>query len=141
MAGVILIPPFPSTVEGISCRRHRAVLTLMALPALTAQSARAQDRSSDYRIRREFLTMGDGVSLAVTWWIPKPHAPVERFPALLEPLPYRKEVLEQAVALLGIPRVRLRFTAGAPVATFTSRLGSFGEATESVWPCRTRSFR
>ena len=35
--------------------------------------------------------MPDGTPLAITWWIPSPRSPGERFPALLEMLPYRKD--------------------------------------------------
>lgn len=35
--------------------------------------------------------MADGTQLAVTWWVPTPREPGERFPALLEMLPYRKD--------------------------------------------------
>lgn len=45
----------------------------------------------EYRIERGMLPMPDGVPLAVTWWIPTPRHEGERFPALLEMLPYRKD--------------------------------------------------
>jgi hypothetical protein len=35
--------------------------------------------------------MSDGTRLAVTWWLPTAKHPGERFPALLELLPYRKD--------------------------------------------------
>jgi predicted acyl esterase len=44
-----------------------------------------------YRTERGFLTMPDGAHLAVTWWRPVARHPGERFPALLELLPYRKD--------------------------------------------------
>jgi predicted acyl esterase len=37
------------------------------------------------------IVMTDGGRLAVTWWIPRPRTQDERFPALLELLPYRKD--------------------------------------------------
>jgi len=45
----------------------------------------------EYTIALDSLRMRDGVWLAVTWWIPTPRTPGERFPALLELLPYRKD--------------------------------------------------
>lgn len=44
-----------------------------------------------YTRTRGWLRMPDGVRLAVTWWRPVPRTPGERFPVLLEYLPYRKE--------------------------------------------------
>lgn len=44
-----------------------------------------------YTTERGFLRMEDGVRLAVTWWIPAPRGVGERFPALLELIPYRKD--------------------------------------------------
>ena len=44
-----------------------------------------------YTTTRGFLTMPDGVRLAVTWWRPTPKAAGEQFPVLLELLPYRKD--------------------------------------------------
>lgn len=45
----------------------------------------------EYRIERGWLRMADGVRLAVTYWRPQPRTPGERFPVLLEYLPYRKD--------------------------------------------------
>jgi putative CocE/NonD family hydrolase len=51
----------------------------------------AADSLYRYTTSREFLRMKDGTRLAVTWWKPVPKRPGERFPALLELLPYRKD--------------------------------------------------
>ena len=45
----------------------------------------------DFTVRREWLTMADGVRLAATVWRPTPRDSTERFPVLLEFLPYRKD--------------------------------------------------
>lgn len=39
----------------------------------------------------QWLTMPDGVKLSVSYWIPKAKSPDERFPVVLEALPYRKD--------------------------------------------------
>jgi putative CocE/NonD family hydrolase len=44
-----------------------------------------------FRTERGWLRMPDGVRLAVTYWRPIPRRQGERFPVLLEYLPYRKE--------------------------------------------------
>jgi uncharacterized protein len=44
-----------------------------------------------YSVTRQFVTMPDGVKLAVTWWRPTPKDSAETFPVLLELLPYRKD--------------------------------------------------
>jgi hypothetical protein len=61
------------------------------LALLSAAAIGSSDSLYEYRIERGFLTMPDGVKLAVTWWLPKPRRAGERFPALLELLPYRKD--------------------------------------------------
>ncbi len=61
---------------------------LLAVPALALPG---QDASYEYVTRRDFLIMPDGGRLAVTWWSPTPKVHGERFPALLELLPYRKD--------------------------------------------------
>jgi putative CocE/NonD family hydrolase len=45
----------------------------------------------DFRIERGWLRMPDGVQLAVTYFRPVPRSPNEKFPVLVEILPYRKE--------------------------------------------------
>lgn len=49
------------------------------------------DSLYQYTTTRSFLRMKDGTRLAVTWWKPTPKVADEKFPALLEYLPYRKE--------------------------------------------------
>ena len=44
-----------------------------------------------FTVRREWLAMPDGVRLAATVWRPIPRDSTERFPVLLELLPYRKD--------------------------------------------------
>ncbi|MBI2264964.1 MAG: CocE/NonD family hydrolase [Armatimonadetes bacterium] len=45
----------------------------------------------DYRIEQGWMTMSDGIRLSVTYYLPVPRYPDEKFPALLEILPYRKD--------------------------------------------------
>jgi len=58
---------------------------------LLATPLAGQDSLYRYSIRRDSLVMADGVRLAITWWLPTPRIRGERFPALLELLPYRKD--------------------------------------------------
>ena len=51
----------------------------------------AQQPLYDFTVSRDWLTMSDGVRLAVTFWRPVPRDSTERFPVLLELLPYRKD--------------------------------------------------
>jgi predicted acyl esterase len=44
-----------------------------------------------FRVERGWMRMPDGVRLAVTYFRPEPRVPTERFPVLVEVLPYRKE--------------------------------------------------
>jgi hypothetical protein len=66
-----------------------AGLVLLAGPV--ARPAVTVDSLYRYTISRDFLRMPDGTRLAVTWWKPAPRRPGERFPVLLELLPYRKD--------------------------------------------------
>ena len=59
--------------------------------AQTTGGAPAADSLYTYTSRHSFLTATDGTQLAITWWIPRPKFSGERFPALLELLPYRKD--------------------------------------------------
>lgn len=45
----------------------------------------------EFTVEREMLAMPDGVRLAATYYLPKAKRPREKFPVLLEYLPYRKE--------------------------------------------------
>jgi predicted acyl esterase len=67
------------------------VLTLLA--ALSAGAAALPPSAPAYGVRLEktSIPMKDGVRLAVTLYMPTPRKPGERFPALLEYLPYRKD--------------------------------------------------
>jgi len=49
------------------------------------------DTLYEFEIVRDWLQMPDGVRLSVSYFKPVPRSPQERFPALLELLPYRKD--------------------------------------------------
>jgi len=61
--------------------------------ALTGAHAAAPPSTPDYRIRLEntWIPMKDGIRLAATLYLPTGAKAGERFPALLEYLPYRKD--------------------------------------------------
>jgi hypothetical protein len=67
---------------------------LMAVSVSSAQP-KAQVEATppvyDFTIESDWLTMKDGVRLSVTFFKPVPRHPEEKFPVLLEFLPYRKE--------------------------------------------------
>ncbi len=65
-----------------------AVVALLA-PALA--DAPPAPRAYDFEIQPGWLTMPDGVRLSVTYFLPKARTAGERFPVLLELLPYRKD--------------------------------------------------
>ncbi len=71
------------------------ILTALALMAFQGSVPAAKSPIDDslyrYTTRRGYLSVSDGAKLAVTWWVPTPRHPGERFPALLEFLPYRKD--------------------------------------------------
>jgi len=64
---------------------------LLTTLAIAAALASAPAPLYQFTVSRDWLTMPDGVRLAVTWWRPVPRDPTERFPVLLELLPYRKD--------------------------------------------------
>jgi len=67
-------------------------LTLLFVPVGPSVAAEAvTPRGRDFEIRRDTLAMPDGVRLSVTYFLPKAKTPAERFPVLLELLPYRKD--------------------------------------------------
>ena len=45
----------------------------------------------DFTLKSDWLTMSDGVQLSVTYWMPTAKAAGEKFPVVLEALPYRKD--------------------------------------------------
>ncbi len=47
----------------------------------------------EFGVQEDWLTMKDGIRLSVTYYIPKPINPNEKFPVVLEYLPYRKDDL------------------------------------------------
>ncbi len=57
----------------------------------TAAALAGAPRLYDFTVSRDWLTMPDGIRLAVTLWRPVPRDSTERFPVLLELLPYRKD--------------------------------------------------
>lgn len=68
------------------------LLALASLLILGGSPAVAPpDSLYSYTTSKGFLRMKDGTRLAVTWWKPTPRGPAEKFPVLLELLPYRKE--------------------------------------------------
>lgn len=68
-----------------------AILFALAACGRGDAASTVRPATHEYRIERTSLRMADGVELAVTWWVPTPRTPGERFPALLELLPYRKD--------------------------------------------------
>ncbi len=64
---------------------------LDAAPRAHAQPARRSPAVYEFEVSRGWLTMTDGVRLAVTWYVPRATTAGERFPVLLELLPYRKD--------------------------------------------------
>ena len=65
----------------------------MSIPAIVLGFLLAAPAPAPYqfRVERGWLRMADGVRLAVTYYRPVPRVAGERFPVLLEYLPYRKE--------------------------------------------------
>ena len=61
------------------------------LAALLVAAATAAPAVREFEIRRDTLALKDGVRLSVTYFLPRPKKAGERFPVLLEFLPYRKD--------------------------------------------------
>lgn len=87
-----------------TARTPHAVLTATLALAIGASTLVAREARSarwrtppapsalyNFRIERGWLRMADGVRLAVTYYLPAPRSGAEKFPVLLEMLPYRKE--------------------------------------------------
>lgn len=72
-------------------------LSLVITLGLSLNAASAEN-TLPYRIENSWLTLSDGVRLAVTYYIPNGIEGQTRFPMLLEMLPYRKDDLAKAWA-------------------------------------------
>jgi len=68
-----------------------AVLATVNITAQSSGQAEATPPIYEFTIESDWLTMKDGVRLSVSFFKPTPRTPGERFPVLLEFLPYRKE--------------------------------------------------
>ena len=62
-----------------------------AIPAHALEPRPPRPATHRYTIERTTLAMRDGTRLAATIWSPIPRTPAERFPTILELLPYRKD--------------------------------------------------
>jgi uncharacterized protein len=71
----------------------RAIGILMLTTAISAAHAAVPPSAPAYgaHLEKSWIPMKDGVRLAVTLYMPGPRKSAERFPALLEYLPYRKD--------------------------------------------------
>jgi len=69
------------------------VIGILILTTLSAAGAAVPPSAPAYAVHLEktWIPMKDGVRLAVTLYRPVPLKPAERFPSLLEYLPYRKD--------------------------------------------------
>ena len=74
-----------------------ATVSATPTPALSAQERQAAVTAAEttpprsLRTQNGFLTMRDGVRLAVTYFFPAPRTPGERLPVVLSMTPYRKD--------------------------------------------------
>ncbi|MFZ0968971.1 MAG: CocE/NonD family hydrolase, partial [Candidatus Acidiferrales bacterium] len=60
-------------------------------PAREIQASDSKPLYSGIRIEKTWIPMPDGVKLAVTLYLPEGAKPAEKFPAILEYIPYRKD--------------------------------------------------
>ncbi len=74
-------------------RATAVFMTVVAVALLCPAVADALPaaRAYEFEITRDWLIMPDGVRLSVTYFLPKARSVGERFPVLLELLPYRKD--------------------------------------------------
>src|SRR5215470_5617912 len=76
-------------------RIHRSLLFWLAIAvvcfAITLVSALAESPRYGVRLEQQWIPMPDGVRLAATLYMPDGAKPKEKFPVLLEYLPYRKD--------------------------------------------------
>ena len=68
------------------------VMSAGARPAAReAQTSTSKPLYSGIRIQKTWIPMPDGVKLAVTLYLPEGASPSEKFPSILEYIPYRKD--------------------------------------------------
>src|ERR1700722_7100611 len=79
----------PGTTNMLS--RSLGILMLSAPFALAIAALTRSAPTHGVRIENSWIPMSDGIRLAVTLYLPTTLAPRERYPALLEYLPYRKD--------------------------------------------------
>ncbi len=71
--------------------RILGILVLMSIGVLAEAGVPPSAPTYDLHVVKTFIPMKDGVRLAVTLYMPDGHGAKQRFPALLEYLPYRKD--------------------------------------------------
>jgi putative CocE/NonD family hydrolase len=71
--------------------RILGLLVLLSIGVLAEAGVPPSAPTYDLHIVKTFIPMKDGVRLAVTLYMPDGHGAKQRFPALLEYLPYRKD--------------------------------------------------
>jgi uncharacterized protein len=72
-------------------RRSLGILLMSAPLAVAFAAMPPSPPTHGVRIETAWIPMSDGIRLAVTLYMPTTSAPRERYPALLEYLPYRKD--------------------------------------------------
>jgi uncharacterized protein len=77
-------------LRGVS-RPIGILILLLVLTAASAYGATPSAPSHGVRLQKTWIPMPDGVRLAATLYMPADLKPGQRFPALLEYLPYRKD--------------------------------------------------
>ena len=73
-------PTSSSSAPGLTARERQAVIT-----------APETEKPRRLRVADGFLTMSDGVRIAVTYYLPSPRRPGEKLPVVLSMTPYRKD--------------------------------------------------
>ena len=64
---------------------------VMALATFSIAAAAASAPDYKFEVVESSLKMRDGVKLAVTYYMPIPKSAGEKFPAIIEEVPYRKD--------------------------------------------------
>src|SRR3984893_16291121 len=75
----------------IACRFTRLLVLCGAFPLRAFASEPPSPPAYGVRMEQTWIPMKDGIRLAATLYMPDGAKPGEKFPALLEYLPYRKD--------------------------------------------------